>query len=263
MRKWLLTRICTGINKFEFSILLHQIKSFNSGDEIYELLWYFNGKQNMTNEIAYPYLLKVFCCLHLNAFRSLNTSVFFLCCFSFSFSIRLILFLQTVGFISVPLPTHRNNTSPKFSSHSVRWIHEQFTCAVHSPWNSASEICSELIYLEEMILTPHDGNICVPFGTPSFPFLQSLALYSSPLTCNYLFVDENSKRDRLGEWWICKTENRIITWSCATVIYVFNIPGTIVVRLRYIYFNICMFSRHWGFRYYWNKTSLTFISHRN
>lgn len=67
------------------------------------------------------------------------------------------------------------------------------------------------------------------------------------------------KGERDGERWISKTESGAFAWSYVTVIIVFNVPVSSVVQLKYIYFNACMFSRHWRFRYYWNKMNLPLV----
>ena len=199
----------------------------------------------------------------LNACRSIQTSALVLhCCSGFVLQLDLYCSYKRVGFISVPILTHRYITSPKFSSLSFRWLYEQFIFTVHSPWKSAPKISNDIMYIAELILKPDDGSISVPVGKPSVLFLRSLKFSSSPIRCNFLFVGEQQERGRLGEGWISKTESRAFAWSYGTVICVFNVPVTSVVQLRYIYFNVCTFYRHWRFRYYWNKMNLPFISYR-
>ena len=131
----------------------------------------------------------------LNACRSIDTSALVLhCCLRFVLQLDLYCSYKTVGFISVPLLTHRYNTSPQFSSLSFRWLYEPFIFTVYS---SASKISIDRIYIAELILTSDDGSISVPVGKPSVLFLPSLTFSSSPLRCNFPFVDEQQN----GEEW--------------------------------------------------------------
>ena len=114
----------------------------------------------------------LFCYVMLNTCLSIDTSALVLhCCPRFVLQLDLYCSYKTVGFISVPLLTHRCNTSPKFSSLSFRWLYEPFIFTVYS---SASKISIDIIYIAELNLTSDDGSISVPVGKPSFLFLPSL-----------------------------------------------------------------------------------------